>query len=102
MDLTMARGNLLVAGMLITLSLPTAAEVPGPAVELITSGNEIVLTVAGATRREVLTRILGRSGVAVEWLDPAFADESINARYQGSMDKVIIAVLDRANFLITY
>ena len=72
------------------------------AIQLATSGTEITLDVSGATRREALARILGNSDTAVEWRNETLAHELIKGVYHGAIDKIVTALLDRSNFIISY
>jgi hypothetical protein len=101
MGLRTAWNYVLAVGMVVTsCSIAAAEEEPVPAIELSSGGNEITLRVAGVSRREVLARLLGED--AVEWLNVSLAEEPIKGEYHGTIDKIVTALLDRSNFVITY
>src|SRR5437762_4981345 len=88
--------------LIATSSVGKAEDVSAPAIELQSRGGQITLKVAGASRREVIARVLGDRAGLVEWLDTSLAEEPIKGEFGGSIDKLLPALLTRCNYIISY
>ncbi len=65
-------------------------------------GAHVDFAVREVPRRDVLERLFADRGIKLEWLDRAFADESISGTFKGTPTSVARHLLDRANFVIVY
>jgi hypothetical protein len=65
-------------------------------------GAHVDFSVREVPRRDVLERLFADRGIKLEWLDRAFADESISGTFKGTPNSVARNLLERANFVIVY
>ena len=61
-----------------------------------------MLEVRGGTRRETLERLFYDKNIVVEWRYNGVADEIINGRYVGTIQKVALMLLEGTNYLMVY
>jgi len=93
---------LIMSVLIATASAGKAEDLSTPAIELQRSGDQITLKVAGASRGEVIARVLGDRQGAVKWLDNSLAEEPIKGEFRGPINKLLPALLNRCNFIISY
>ncbi len=72
------------------------------ALSLRSDGSRVTLEFSGTTRRQVVERLLATSGIAVDWLDPAYAAELIKGRYVGSLEEIVDWLLSSTSYVAAY
>ena len=65
-------------------------------------GKQVTLTVSGATRREVLQKLLVERGIQVDWRNEDMAQDAVEGGFQGEMAYVVRRLLAPADSIIVY
>jgi hypothetical protein len=62
----------------------------------------VTLVASGATRRELLKRLFADDEIRIQWRNPAFADQPIDGRYNGSADEIARRLLNNGDYIMAY
>lgn len=57
---------------------------------------------AATPRRVLIDRLIGDQTIAIDWVDPAFAEEPVSGHFRGPFQRVVRQILGNANYIVAY